>query len=171
MTTPQHESNAMASLISQCADLQASANRASKKLLDASIKLIRTVKKLNAKSREIAEEHRANEAWSAERLELLARLNNEFASLIAESDQQQTTLDTLDKACDEASRLVNAKSLERVTERLENLKYELQELECERVQMEENAIEYSAELSEIDEEIQGVKDLIQSARYRVRTQS
>ena len=138
---------------------------------DAGLELIKTVKKLNAKSREIAEEHRANEAWTTERLERLERLNSEFASLIAESSQRQTTLDTLDRANAEASRLVNAKSLEIATERLENLKYELCELEADRVQMEENAIGYSVELAEIDGEIQDVKELLQSTRWRVRTQS
>ena len=138
---------------------------------DAGLELIKTVKKLNAKSREIAEEHRANEAWTTERLERLERLNSEFASLIAESSQRQTTLDTLDRANAEATRLVNAKSLERATARLENLKYELCELEADRVQMEENAIGYSVELAEIDGEIQDVKELLQSTRWRVRTQS
>jgi len=81
-----------------------------------------------------------------------------------------TTLDTLDQASAVATQLVNAKSLERSMERLENLKSELCELESERVQVEQNATGYSAELAKLDTEIRYIIELLQSARYCVRTQ-
>ena len=160
----------MTTLQKQHDDLQSDAYRALCAASNAGLELINIAKKRNDKILEIAREYAGGGSWTIELTDRLAKLNGEFATLATEASQCQTTLDTLDRANAEASRLVNAKSLEMATARLENLKSELCELESERVQVEQNATGYSAELAKLDTEIRYIIELLQSARYCVRTQ-
>ena len=160
----------MTTLQKQHDDLQSDAYRALCAASNAGLELINIAKKRNDKILEIAREYAGGGSWTIELTDRLAKLNGEFATLATEASQCQTTLDTLDRASAVATQLVNAKSLERSMERLENLKSELCELESERVQVEQNATGYSAELAKLDTEIRYIIELLQSARYCVRTQ-
>ena len=93
------------------------------------------------------------------------------ANILETSLRIAETTESLEVKLAEANTQLVACNTQTQLATLDRLNLELCELESERLWYEQNATADLTALAEIDDDIQGVKDLIQSARYRVRTQS